>query len=453
MGEIVSETAHETMHKAVSEANPKAVSIFIIGTELTCGIIQDRHIPLLAGELTKLGFCIRRASIVPDDGSISLELEHAVLDSGVIIVTGGLGPTCDDMTRQAIADLAGVPLERNETAWNEVYARLGDRIWGANERQAYIPRGFDEIPNPKGTAPGFKGSFSIKTDVTEPSNSNDAHDVLVIAMPGPPVEMQYMFYNHVRPFLARILGCRDLGRDEFSVYMVPEAKLEDLCEACAVDGVSWGTRFQQFKISLYVDGGCETSRREFEEKLSSVIGHGLLEKGEHEAVDLLSSYLEEKGLTISTAESATAGLASKLITDRAGSSAWFWGGAATYANEAKARILGVDAPMLEDPSIGPVSEQCAKQMASGARRLSGTDIAVSITGIAGPGGAEEGKPVGTAYIGLSSSFRDTEAVRVNVSANSRDSVRRKFAVAMMILALEYAKGGSVVDMASSWVYI
>ncbi len=451
----------ETTSKATNEAETKTVSIFVIGTELTSGVIQDRHIPLLAGELTKLGFCIRRASIVPDDGSISRELGHAVLDSGVIIVTGGLGPTCDDMTRQAIADLAGVPLERNETAWNEVYARLGDRIWGANERQAYIPRGFDEIPNPKGTAPGFKGSFPVrayspndsKTDVSEPPIQKDVHDVLVIAMPGPPVEMQYMFYNHVRPFLARISGCKDLGRDEFSVYMVPEAKLEDLCEACAVGGVSWGTRFQQFKISLYVDGDCESSRREFEEKLSSVIGRGLFEKGEHEAVDLLSSYLEGKALTISTAESATAGLASKLLTDRSGSSAWFWGGAATYANEAKARILGVDASMLENPCVGPVSEQCAKQMADGARRLSGTDIAVSITGIAGPGGAEEGKPVGTAYIGLSSSFRDTEAVRVNVSANSRDSVRRKFAVAMMVLALEYAKGGSVVDMVSSWVYI
>ncbi len=462
MPETGRENANAAVYGTFSEnargTKPKAVSIFIIGTELTCGIIQDRHIPLLAGELTKLGYSIHRASIVPDDGSISHELEHAVSDSGVIIVTGGLGPTCDDMTRQAIADLAGVPLERNETAWNEVYARLGDRIWGANERQAYIPRGFDEIPNPKGTAPGFKGSFSVKanptdgskTDVSEPSVS---HEVLVVAMPGPPSEMQYMFYNHVRPFFARISGCEDLRRDEFSVYMVPEAKLEDLCEACAVDGVSWGTRFQPFKISLYVDGGCEESRKEFEAKLSSVMGRGLLEKGEHEAVDLLSSYLEENGLTISTAESATAGFASKLLTDRSGSSSWFWGGAATYANAAKAGILGVDASMLEDPAVGPVSEQCAKQMADGMRRLSGSSIAVSITGIAGPGGAEDGKPVGTAYIGLSSSIRDTEAVRVNVSANSRDSVRRKFAVAMMLLALEYAKGGSVVDMASSWVYI
>jgi len=343
MSDTASKTAAEkTLEtaRATSPSTQKAVSIFIIGTELTCGIIQDKHIPLLAGELTKLGYSIRRASIVPDDGTISHELEHAAADSDVIIVTGGLGPTCDDMTRQAIANLAGVPLERNETAWNEVYARLGQRIWGANERQAYIPRGFDEIPNPKGTAPGFKGSFSaIKTDVSEPAKPHNVHDVLVIAMPGPPGEMQHMFYNHIRPFLARISGCGDLGRDEFSVYMVPEAKLEELCEACAVEGVSWGTRFQPFKISLYVDGSCVESRKAFEKKLSAVIGCGLLERGEHEAVDLLSSYLEANALTISTAESATAGFASKMLTDRAGSSAWFWGGAATYANEAKAKVL------------------------------------------------------------------------------------------------------------------
>lgn len=432
----------------MADHGPLAVSLFIIGTELTCGIIQDRHIPLLAGELSKIGCRIRRASIVPDDGSIASELDHAVLDSDAIIVTGGLGPTCDDMTRQAIADLSGVPLERNETAWNEVHSRLGDRIWGANERQAYIPRGFDVIPNPKGTAPGFSGRFRTKADSPE-----DAHEVLVVAMPGPPVEMQHMFYNHVRPLFEGVCGCEKSGRDEFSVFMVPEARLEDLCEECAVEGVSWGTRFQQFKISLYVDGGSNEARKAFETKLSGVIGRGLLESGEHEAVDLLSQYLEAKGLTISTAESATAGLASKLLTDRAGSSSWFWGGAATYANEAKAKILGVDASILDDPCIGPVSEQCACQMADGIRRLSGTDVAVSITGIAGPGGALEGKPVGTAYIGLSSSSRGTTAVRVCVNATSRDSVRRKFAVAMMLLALEYAKGGSVVDMASSWVYI
>jgi len=451
----------------------KDVSIYIIGTELTCGIIQDKHIPLLAGELTKLGYNIRRASIVPDDGSIARDLEDAVIDSDIIIVTGGLGPTCDDMTRQAIANLAGVPLERNEVAWNEVYSRLGERIWGANEKQAYIPQGFEEIPNPKGTAPGFMGCFTAKcfkakldfqttklNQTTKQDSQNlvkqhfvKQHEVLVIAMPGPPVEMQFMFYNYVRPFLAKEEVHKGLERDEFSVFMVPEAKLEEICESCAVDGVTWGTRFQPYKISLYIDGSCSNAKKEFEAKLSKVLGKGLLVKGEHEAVDLLTQYLEENNLTISTAESCTTGLASKVLTDKAGSSAWFWGGVATYANEAKVKILGVDSNILENKEIGPVSEQCALQMADGVRRVSTSNIAVSITGIAGPGGAEDGKPVGTAYIGLSSSFRESVAVRVNISSTSREGARRKFCIAMMVLALEYAKGGSVVDMVSSWVYI
>ena len=421
------------------------VSLFVIGTELTCGIIQDKHIPLLSSELTHLGYSVKRAVIVPDDGTIEAGLEEAVKDSDVILVTGGLGPTSDDLTRQIIADLAHVPLEKNPVAWQEVYGRLGERIWGANEKQAYIPKGFDEIPNPKGTAPGFKGFF-------RPLETSD-REVLLVAMPGPPVEMQYMFFNQVEPFLAKLAGHENLQRDEFSVYLVPEAKLEDVCKKCAVEGVQWGTRFQQFKISLYVSGSSEEKRHEFEERLSVALGKGLMVSGELEAVDSLTSYLDNNNLTISTAESCTSGLIAKMLTDRAGSSKWFWGSACTYACEAKTAMLGVSAELLADPALGPVTPQCASQMADGMRKLSNTSMAVSITGIAGPSGAEEGKPVGTAYVGFSSNFRDTEVARVNLSPNSRDAARRRFCVATMILALEYAKGGSVVDMAKSWVYI
>ena len=421
------------------------VSLFVIGTELTCGIIQDKHIPLLSSELTHLGYSVKRAVIVPDDGTIEAGLEEAVKDSDVILVTGGLGPTSDDLTRQIIADLAHVPLEKNSVAWQEVYGRLGERIWGANEKQAYIPKGFDEIPNPKGTAPGFKGFF-------RPLETSD-REVLLVAMPGPPVEMQYMFFNQVEPFLAKLAGHENLQRDEFSVYLVPEAKLEDVCKKCAVEGVQWGTRFQQFKISLYVSGSSEEKRHEFEERLSVALGKGLMVSGELEAVDSLTSYLDNNNLTISTAESCTSGLIAKMLTDRAGSSKWFWGSACTYACEAKTAMLDVSAELLADPALGPVTPQCASQMADGMRKLSNTSMAVSITGIAGPSGAEEGKPVGTAYVGFSSNFRDTEVARVNLSPNSRDAARRRFCVATMILALEYAKGGSVVDMAKSWVYI
>lgn len=418
------------------------VSIFVIGTELTCGIIQDKHISLLSSELTHMGYSVKRAVIVPDDGTIESGLESAVHDTDIIIVTGGLGPTCDDLTRQIIADIAHVPLEKNSIAWEEVYSRLGERIWGANEKQAYIPKGFDEIPNPKGTAPGFKGFFHCNN-----------REVLIVAMPGPPVEMQYMFFNRVRPFLATLTGHENLERDEFSVYLIPEAKLEEVCEKYAIEGIQWGTRFQQFKISLYVSGPSKEKREEFEKRLSNALGKGLMVPGELEAVDSLTHYLENNNLTISTSESCTCGLIAKMLTDRSGSSKWYWGGTCTYANEAKSTMLGVSPVILADSNIGPVSSQCATQMAEGTRKLSHTHMAVSITGIAGPDGAEAGKPVGTAYLGFSSSFRETEVVRVNVSSNSRDAARRRFCTAMMILALEYAKGGSVVDMVKSWVYI
>ena len=429
--------------------NFSTVSIFVIGTELTCGIIQDKHIPLLTSELTHLGYSVKRAVIVPDDGTIETGLESAVQDSDVILVTGGLGPTSDDLTRQIIADIANVPLEKNSVAWDEVYGRLGERIWGANEKQAYIPKGFDEIPNPKGTAPGFKGIFKPKAQ----QNAKEDRQVLLVAMPGPPVEMQYMFFNQVKPYLAQLAGHENLQRDEFSVYLVPEAKLEDVCEKYAVEGVQWGTRFQQFKISLYVSGSCKEKREEFEALLSQALGKGLMVPGELEAVDSLTRYLEDNNLTISTSESCTCGLIAKMLTDRPGSSKWYWGGACTYANEAKTTILGVSDTLLADSSIGPVSPQCALQMADGTRKLSSTHLAVSITGIAGPDGAQPGKPVGTAYLGFSSTFRKTDVVRVNVTSNSRDAARRRFCTAMMILALEYAKGGSVVDMVNSWVYI
>jgi nicotinamide-nucleotide amidase len=116
-------------------------------------------------------------------------------------------------------------------------------------------------------------------------------------------------------------------------------------------------------------------------------------------------------------------------------------------------MLGVSAQLLADPKQGPVSPECARQMVEGTRKLSKANIAVSITGIAGPSGAEEGKPVGTAYLGFASDFRETQVVRINITSNSRDAARRRFCTAMMILALEYAKGGSIIDMVNSWVYI
>lgn len=429
--------------------NFETVSLYVIGTELTRGIISDKHVALLSSELTKLGYTIKRAVIVPDDGTIAGSLKLSVRDSDVIIVTGGLGPTNDDMTRQIIADMAGVPLEKNKEAWDEVYARMGERIWGANESQTYIPKGFEKVPNPKGTAPGFRGFFEYQ-------EGTDSKTVFIAAMPGPPVEMQHMFYTYNKPFLANLRGHKATERDSFSIYLTGESKLEEICEKCARPewGVDWGDRFQPFKISLYISGENEEGRHLFEEELSKTIGKGLVERGEYDPVDLLTALLEEKGMKISTAESATCGLVSKLLTDRAGSSAWYWGGVASYANEAKRDLLGVDWDVLSDSSRGPVSHDCAIQMADGVRRVSGSDVALSITGIAGPSGAEGDKQVGTVYLGFSSAFRESVAVRLDMGhAVMRDGIRRRFATAALVLARHYILGEDIIDMASSWVYI
>lgn len=417
------------------------VSLYVIGTELTRGIIKDSHIPLLTAQLTQLGYTVRRAEIVPDDGTIGKSLEMGASDSSCILVTGGLGPTSDDLTRSLIAQLAGVSLVRNQQAYDHLYSMIGERIHGANEQQVMIPEGFDLVENPKGTAPGFKGFFE-----------NNGKKIFIAAMPGPPAEMQPMFYNHIKPYMATLIGARQEERDEYSVYLIGESRLEELCQMCAMPGISWGTRFQAFKISLYVSGSTAENRRIFIEKLRKLTGKGLVaDGGDVEALNVLCDYLKENHKTVSTAESCTSGFVSKQLTDLAGSSQWFWGGVASYDNMAKQRILGVSHETLE--KYGAVSEQVAIEMAQGIRSLSDSDISISLTGIAGPDGAVDGKPLGTCYIGFSSKDRDAVACRINVSYLTREACRRKFTVAAFILATLYAAGDDVVDTASSWLYI
>ena len=185
-----------------------AVSVFIIGTEITRGIIADRHGQLIAKELTTLGYTIYRMTLVPDDGSIEPLLRECVKHTDVVILTGGLGPTSDDMTRQIVADLAKVPLEEDKEAFETLYQRIGERINGANRRQVMFPKGFRVIKNPKGTAPGFAGDIKV----------SEEKSVRLYAMPGPPVEMHEMFYNRILPELSRLSGHTGIGRDEFSCF-------------------------------------------------------------------------------------------------------------------------------------------------------------------------------------------------------------------------------------------
>lgn len=412
----------------------KDVELIIIGTELSRGIIADQHCQLVSRELTHLGYHMRKMVIIPDDGTIVPVLREAVAESDVVIVTGGLGPTSDDMTRSAIAQVSGVPLVRNERCFETLYKRIGERIWGANEKQVMLPESFDILPNPNGTAEGFYGR---------------SDEVLIIALPGPPREMRPMFYDYVLPLLAKEIGHDGIEREEYSTFLMAEAKLEELTEE-ADSELDWGTRFQDYRISLYVSKGDSEKRKRAIARLRELCGSELVASGDVTALDSLSTYLLERKLTIGTAESCTGGLCSMLLTSRPGSSAYFMGGVASYDNSVKERVLGVRKSTLEEK--GAVSLETAREMAEGALELLSTDCALSITGVAGPACSDE-KPVGLVCFGLAAKNRETECVRLRFTSSSRELIRRRSAVAAFILMKEFLEGKDLVDMVTHWTYI
>ena len=203
-------------------------SLIVIGSELTRGIIADKHGQLVSREMTHIGVHMSQIVALPDDGSITSVLHALKKSNDIIIVTGGLGPTQDDMTRRCIADVFGTELVRDDECFAELRKRVGaDKALGANEKQAYIPRGFTVMRNPNGTAPGFYG-FDEGT--------------FVFALPGPPREMEPMFYSYVLPKVKDLLDIRDSERYEYTSFITAEARLEELTERYAK--VDWGTRFQ-----------------------------------------------------------------------------------------------------------------------------------------------------------------------------------------------------------------
>ncbi len=420
--------------------NYRSAGLFIIGTELTRGVIADKHCQLLAHQLTRLGYHVERMVVVPDDGSIETVLMQAIERCDLIILTGGLGPTSDDLTRSVVARLAGVPLARDQESFEKLHQRIGERIWGANEQQTMIPQDFVAIPNPNGTAAGFRGIIEIAE-----------REVALIALPGPPREMDPMFFDEVLPYLARLAGHNDFNRSEYSTFLIPEAKLEELCREASFNGLQWGTRFQDMSISLYLVGGSEDERTEMADRLRSMVGPALIADGEVTAATLLTKRLLERDESISAAESCTGGMASVQLTEQSGSSQWFWGSVVSYANVAKISLLGVRKETIA--SQGAVSEACAIEMAEGMLSRSGSAWAFSITGIAGPDGGSTEKPVGTVCFGFAGRGRSSEAVTVRLSSYGRSSVRRKATTVALLLAREFIDGCRLLDTVSKWQYI
>jgi nicotinamide-nucleotide amidase len=400
------------------------------GTELSEGVILNTHFRFLGSALKSLGISVIKGVQVPDEAPLfEAELRLALEQSDLVVVTGGLGPTSDDLTREIVATVAEVPLEFREELWNELVRRFsggnahGRPIAAANRRQVQVPAGFDALRNPHGTAPGFCGRVGRS---------------LLVALPGPPVELEPMFLDQVLPRLAPDGPDASGVRDELTgtVLLTPESVLEETLQHLRyrlpqASGVLWGTRVAEDRIELTLRAGAPGAKEILFERLQEELGGLLVRRGLGRPVERLFELLRRDGLTASFAESCTGGLLSKLMTDIPGSSQVFWGAVVTYDNEAKKRLLSVETATLD--RFGAVSREVVEAMSAGLLSLSGTDLGVAVTGIAGPEGGGPEKPVGTVWISARTASGRHSSSGFHFRG-SRDLVRRRSAVAAFLVA-------------------
>lgn len=389
------------------------IEILNTGTELLLGNTLNTHGGWFGRQLFTMGLRVARQATVPDGDAIREAFVEMVDRADAVIITGGLGPTSDDLTREIVAETLGVELVRDEQALRTLesfFALRGKPMVEANLRQAMVPVGADVLPNANGTAPGLY----------LPPRINGRSRCAVFLLPGPPRELYPMFHEEVASRLRALSGVEDVAMvSELKFTGVGESDFHDSVDAelAEMGGLEYGYCARMGEVDLRLIGGegvIEAAKElvlgRFEKYLISADGSSM----EATVVRLL----RERGMRLATAESCTGGLIANRLTNVPGSSEVFTHGWVTYGNGAKGDQLGV--PMELIGIYGAVSEEVARAMAEGALRVSGADFAVSVTGIAGPGGGSEDKPVGTAWLGLAARGGETVSQRIYHPRNRKD---------------------------------
>lgn len=374
-----------------------AVEIISVGTELLLGQITDTNATYICQRLAELGQDVYYRTTVGDNQERIVEcIRHALARAEVIILCGGLGPTSDDLTREAMAEACGRGLRRDPESEKAIYATFAARhipMVEMNLKQADIPEGGEAIPNSCGTAPGVFLEHEGK---------------LLFAVPGVPSEMRAMMDRSVIPALrARGLA----GREVIVSRVLHVMGLGESACAREVQDLLVGQRNPTvaplagngevvLRITAKAPDEAEARRMiaGLEAEIRARLGDNVYGADEDTLEQVVIDLLVARGMTLATAESCTGGLISSRMTDVSGSSRCYLGGVVSYSNETKMELLGVDRLILEQ--YGAVSQQVAEAMAGGIRRRMGSDIGISATGVAGPGGGSEEKPVGLVYIGL-----------------------------------------------------
>ena len=372
------------------------VEVINTGTELLLGHVLNTHLRFLAEALFPLGLRIGRQVTVPDGLVIREALVEAAARAEILLVTGGLGPTTDDITRDVVADWLGLRLVHDEEimrAITERFARRGLALSARIGLQALRPPEATVLPNEHGTAPGLY----------LPPTARSPH---LFLLPGPPRELHPMFTASVLPILQKVLPPRpELAMRNYRTAGLGESAVEELVGAPLLAlGLEVGYCARPGEVDLRLIGSAEALARA-EKIVAAQLGAQLVSRDQSSLEKVIVDRLSARGETLATAESCTGGLLAHRVTNVPGASAVFLEGFVTYANEAKTRALGVDAALLR--AHGAVSREVAAAMAEGARTAAGVDHALATTGIAGPGGGSDAKPVGTVFIALATKLGPT----------------------------------------------
>jgi len=412
------------------ESNKPSCLLLCVGSELLRGKINT-HASTVARRLASIGLELHEENTIGDELSSLVDaIRHALPRFQVILITGGLGPTFDDITREAVAEATGLRLELSKpllAAITKKFRRARYRMPPANARQAYLVRGAEALNNPVGTAPGQWLSL--------------AGQQVVILLPGPPSELHPMLDRTVLPRLRKEFPALPQAEAHLHFVGVPESMVDHKVRPLIADAQTRFGGHVQFTILAHlglVDFDIFVTGKTLPKARAALRGivRGVQSRLGKSFYGMDADYPLEKVVgdrfrrtrnTLAVAESCTGGMLSARLTDISGSSDYFLGGVVSYSNPVKQTVLGVSAELLK--RHGAVSGPAAGAMAEGVRRHMGATVGLAITGIAGPGGAVPGKPVGLVFIGISGKGR-TRVMEYHFSG-SRDAIRQRSVIAAL----------------------
>jgi len=380
------------------------VTVIVIntGTELLLGDVLNSHLAFIAREILPLGLRIERQLAVPDGLAIRAALAESSEQADIIFLTGGLGPTTDDITREITAEFLGLELEHDAAVMAAIAsraARRGFRLTDRTVRQAEVPRGATVLPNENGSAPGLYLAAKAAPVKKSPH---------LFLLPGPPRELQPMFRSSVLPILREIVPPESAtDRRTFRIAGMGESLVEEAIgeRLLEIGGIELGYCARPGEVDLRIIGERSALDRA-EAIISAGLGASVFSSDGGSLEEVVVKLLTDRKQTLAVAESCTGGFLAHRITNVPGASAVFLAGYVTYANEAKERMLGVDPRLIS--AHGAVSESVAQAMAEGAHQQANATFALATTGIAGPGGGTEEKPVGTVFVALATDGAATQ---------------------------------------------